>query len=348
MKINEIIRKKRIEKGYTQEQMASFLGVSAPAVNKWEKAISYPDITLLPALARLLGTDLNTLLSFQEDLTKEEIGHFLNHLVSIAEKEDIDSVFHMALEKIHEYPSCSPLLLNTALTLEGLVLTHMGRIDVAPYEDTIEGLYARALNSSDPETANLAKSMLISKQIRKKDFEAAEKLLAELPDAAVIDKKQLEISLYLQQEEWEKAAQLVEQKVLSGITLIQSSLYTLIELAIREERPDDAGQITAIARQITELFCLWECNAHIADFQLAVSRKEVGACIDALGKMLPTLNKEWKAGHSPLYRHLALKETNIGQTMRRGILNELNNPENHAYDFLRDIPEVQELLLFTP
>ena len=51
MKIHEIIRSKRIEKGYTQEQLASFLGVSAPAVNKWEKAISYPDITLLPALA---------------------------------------------------------------------------------------------------------------------------------------------------------------------------------------------------------------------------------------------------------------------------------------------------------
>ena len=69
MKINEIIRKKRMEKGYTQEQMASFLGVSAPAVNKWEKAISYPDITLLPSLARLLGTDLNT----QMGLT----GHFI-------------------------------------------------------------------------------------------------------------------------------------------------------------------------------------------------------------------------------------------------------------------------------
>ena len=54
MKINEIIRKKRLEKGYTQEQIASFLGVSPPAVNKWEKASSYPDITLLPPLARTL------------------------------------------------------------------------------------------------------------------------------------------------------------------------------------------------------------------------------------------------------------------------------------------------------
>ena len=93
MKINEIIRKKRIEKGFTQEQMASFLGVSAPAVNKWEKSISYPDITLLPALARLLDTDLNTLLSFQEDLTRDEIGHFLNKLVSAAETEGVDSAF---------------------------------------------------------------------------------------------------------------------------------------------------------------------------------------------------------------------------------------------------------------
>ncbi len=119
MKINEIIRKKRIEKGFTQEQMASFLGVSAPAVNKWEKSISYPDITLLPALARLLDTDLNTLLSFQEDLTRDEIGHFLNKLVSAAETEGVDSAFHMALEKIHEYPSCDALLLNTALTQIG-------------------------------------------------------------------------------------------------------------------------------------------------------------------------------------------------------------------------------------
>ena len=55
MKINEIIRSKRLEQGLTQEQVASYLGVSAPAVNKWERAVSYPDITLLPPLARLLG-----------------------------------------------------------------------------------------------------------------------------------------------------------------------------------------------------------------------------------------------------------------------------------------------------
>lgn len=46
MKINEIIRERRLAKGFTQERVANYLGVSAPAVNKWEKGTSYPDIVL--------------------------------------------------------------------------------------------------------------------------------------------------------------------------------------------------------------------------------------------------------------------------------------------------------------
>ena len=54
MKINQMIRVKRKELALTQEQIAERLGVSAQAVHKWEKGIGYPDITVLPALARLL------------------------------------------------------------------------------------------------------------------------------------------------------------------------------------------------------------------------------------------------------------------------------------------------------
>lgn len=71
MPISEVIRRKRKELEMTQEQVAQRLGVSAPAVNKWEKGSSYPDITLLPPLARLLETDVNTLLCFREELSDE-------------------------------------------------------------------------------------------------------------------------------------------------------------------------------------------------------------------------------------------------------------------------------------
>ena len=42
MKINEIIKEKRLALGYTQEQLAKFLNLTTPAVNKWERGISYP------------------------------------------------------------------------------------------------------------------------------------------------------------------------------------------------------------------------------------------------------------------------------------------------------------------
>lgn len=103
-----------------QRQMAGYLGVTAPAVHKWEKGTSYPDITLLPALARLLDTDLNTLLSFKEELSDQEIAMFLNHLSEVSDADGVEKAYEEAMEKVREYPSCYPLILNIALFLDGI------------------------------------------------------------------------------------------------------------------------------------------------------------------------------------------------------------------------------------
>lgn len=54
MQIGKTIRKYRKETGMTQEEMANRLGVTTPAVNKWENENSNPDIALLAPIARLL------------------------------------------------------------------------------------------------------------------------------------------------------------------------------------------------------------------------------------------------------------------------------------------------------
>lgn len=70
--IGSTIQKKRKELGMTQSQLATLLGVTAPAVNRWEKDLSFPDAALLAPLARCLKSDLNELFSFYDFLSDKE------------------------------------------------------------------------------------------------------------------------------------------------------------------------------------------------------------------------------------------------------------------------------------
>lgn len=104
MKIGEIIRKYRKEKKMTQEEVASCLGVTAPAVNKWENGNSFPDITLLAPIARLFGISTDILLSYKEDLTDQEVNRILTELSNKMKQEGFDKAFQWAEEKSGSIP----------------------------------------------------------------------------------------------------------------------------------------------------------------------------------------------------------------------------------------------------
>lgn len=60
----------RKERGMTQEELASMLGVSAQAVSKWENDASCPDIALLPQLCSVLGITADELLTGRTNTVK--------------------------------------------------------------------------------------------------------------------------------------------------------------------------------------------------------------------------------------------------------------------------------------
>ena len=93
MKIGEVIRKYRKERQLTQEETARILGVTASAVNKWENGVSYPDIFLLAPIARLFGISTDTLLSYREDLTPQEIRQALDTIQKTAQKSGFEAAF---------------------------------------------------------------------------------------------------------------------------------------------------------------------------------------------------------------------------------------------------------------
>ena len=100
MDIGVVIKKYRKEAGMTQEEMANRLGVTTPAVNKWENSNSKPDIELLAPIARLLDISLDTLLSFHEKLSDTEIEEIIRKMDRMFSEEGYEKTYEWALRLI--------------------------------------------------------------------------------------------------------------------------------------------------------------------------------------------------------------------------------------------------------
>lgn len=85
-KTAEFILRKRKEKNLTQKDIAQGLHVSVSAVSKWERGLSYPDITLLEPLCELLDTSIVEFIKgedLKDDLSKYEACDLIKELISI-------------------------------------------------------------------------------------------------------------------------------------------------------------------------------------------------------------------------------------------------------------------------
>jgi len=75
------LKKLRLQKNLTQEQVAEILGVSAQTISRWECSTTYPDIMLLPEIARLYCVTVDDL--FKEDSSAYE--NYAQRLASVYE-----------------------------------------------------------------------------------------------------------------------------------------------------------------------------------------------------------------------------------------------------------------------
>lgn len=78
MEIGKIIKSLRTEKGVTQEQAASHLGVSYQAISKWETGASLPDVTLLPAIAAYFGVTIDELFQLPAEAQFERVENMMD------------------------------------------------------------------------------------------------------------------------------------------------------------------------------------------------------------------------------------------------------------------------------
>lgn len=65
MNIGAVIMNKRKALGYTQQTLADKLNVSFQAVSKWENGTNYPEVDMLPMIAKALDTSIDSLLGYK-------------------------------------------------------------------------------------------------------------------------------------------------------------------------------------------------------------------------------------------------------------------------------------------
>lgn len=71
--MGEIISTLRKDAGFTQEQLANMVGVSAQTVSKWETGTTMPDIMLLPIIADVFGVDIDSLYGIKSNARSKNI-----------------------------------------------------------------------------------------------------------------------------------------------------------------------------------------------------------------------------------------------------------------------------------
>ena len=247
MAMGGIIRERRRALGLTQEQAAARLGVTAGAFNKWERGVSMPDIALLPALARLLGVDMNALFGFGAELTDSEIGEFLNELDALAQSEGCAGAFRRAEAKIREYPGSEKLLLSAAYYLEGALGLSGGGDE---YRERLDAWYERLLMSKDAEIREAAMVMVLARCRERRDFSRAEELLDSLPRPQ-IDREEQQALLLGAEGRADEARRIWQRRALTRITQALTAMQHLASDALKEGRREDAESIAGTIYAVT-------------------------------------------------------------------------------------------------
>lgn len=115
--LSENLKKYRVLKNLTQEDVAECLGITPQSVSKWERGETYPDITLLPALANIFETSIDLLVGMDAIRAEETRYNIHKKAVDYQRQGDYASAEKTYREALLIYPNKPGMILGLASTL---------------------------------------------------------------------------------------------------------------------------------------------------------------------------------------------------------------------------------------
>lgn len=331
MMIGQIIRKYRKVKGLTQQEMAQRLGVSTPAVNKWENGYAYPDITLLAPIARCLEIDLDTLLSFEIELSREEIIRLVNELHQILKDQGFDEGFSFAKLQMQRYPNCDELLWQMTVILEAKAMEM--KLDLI--DDDICAWYLRVAKSKDETLRYRSAQSLFNFYLRKEQYEQAEECCSYFSKENPMRKLNL-AGIYRRTHRNEEAYRTYEECLFSMVQVLNLNLQGLYELAMQNQDLDKASLIVDKLAGLAELFEMGAFSEVAPRLEWAVFLKDKEEVIAIMQKLLSDTRGLYGFVNSPLYSHMIFKP--IDEVFLKELKENLRESftDEETYGFLKD------------
>ncbi|MGX4488623.1 helix-turn-helix domain-containing protein, partial [Clostridioides difficile] len=244
IKIGKVIQCLRKERNLTQEQLAKFIGVSTPAVSKWESGNSYPDIELLPLLADFFNVSIDKLLNYKIDLSEEEVMKIYKELesgfarieidLSTEEpkeefRQDLESVKKLSNMYIEKYPK-SYLLKLRICSLYQMYSYKFGKSELNDrVKETTNILEDIVRNTDDIQIKETALIILSNAYCMLEDYEKAE-LYLNMIHKSIGDTSVNLAMIYLNQNRLEEAEILLQNKLFSNVFNISMDCKGIINV----------------------------------------------------------------------------------------------------------------------
>lgn len=341
MTLGKVIRKYRKISNLTQEEMAARLGVTAPAVNKWENENSCPDIMLLAPIARLLGISLDTLLSFQEDLTADEINELVREADLKLKNESYDKAFQWAKKILEQYPNCEELILDIAVIFDAQNIVQ--GISNEEYDDYFCSLYVRVLDSKDETIRIRAADSLVGFYMRRKQYDKAEKYL-EYFSIQNPERKRKQAQVYAETGRIREAYKAYEELLFADYQRASMELHGMYTLALQDNDIKKARELVNKQRELAKCFEMGKYYEISNELEIPTLEKDSDTAVAVMEEMLSCVDQIGAFRKMPLYEHMDFKEVSEDfiAEMRETLLKCFSNEE--TYGFLRDNEKWRKLV----
>lgn len=316
--MGKTIQKLRKDQGMTQEQVAATLGVSTAAVSKWETDSTYPDISLLSPLARLLKTNVDRLVNFKGNLSDSEVARFEKDARSIFEKGNSQEAMTYCQSLLREYPNDDGLKFRLA----SLYMFYLGASsdeELANQQLTAAIRLFEALRSSETlELRHASLHVLAGLYMMNDELDKAEQVIEELPNTDY-DTRMMKTNILFRKKEFEESLKLSQMCIFQQVRDISLHLYNLVKIARNYEQYDKAKAILEIGIELDKLLHMdrisgLNANYYLSKAEISAIQGDTQAALLELEQFIPALKTVFALNENLddlLFDKLELKDPSV-------------------------------------